>query len=642
MAYDSDATIQNVPPRDSTAELEPEELFLQSGFPERYEFKELLGEGGMGSVFSAFDHVLGRDVAVKLLVFEGAKNSDVQARFLREAKTLASLNHINIVTIMSSGVTESGQLYHVMELLDGNSLSARLGSGPLAPALFHRIIGQLTTGLSHAHSHNIVHRDLKPSNIMLCDRESAEPLVKIVDFGIARFENCIEPNGDTAGVTQTGCILGSPMYMSPEQCRAGNTNYLTDVYSLGCVMFECLTGKPPFCGDSAFQTMLMHMKVPPPSLKQMALTKDERRLGALVDRCLEKESSLRPQSIEQIHGEIESIFLEQVDEIGIYGRTKEPSNQWLRVVPFIGVLILACTMLLVWRVSHRREADMQQSHMTGHQSDEQKVRAAMDEVNGRLELNRAVEARLATEKQPEIRVVLVKGLVERLIEVAPFLIKQGKFDDAHKTFDKAEAYCDLAEGDEIEFHRQWLKVARADCYQTEGDFVRARAELDAARGVTKIHQASEWNRVRSAINLDLLEKNWVCLNRDVKRLPSCWAQTTNGVKLFTTFVQGSPFSLSDELDVVCTKIRRTEPTSARDIVLKQHVLNDIARQYIQLKEARRALKCLKSSTELLSRVPPSDRDKEYDVLSAESNDLALRAQSLPLRQSSDGSLKTGP
>ncbi len=214
---------------------------IESGqlFNGRYQVIERLAAGGMGVVYKAREIMLNRVVAIKMLQMNNATEVSVR-RFQQEAQALAGLNHPNLVKVFALGVTDFGQPFMVMEFLDGIGLDALVrdnGRLPVERAL--SIFDQVCCGLEYVHDFGILHRDLKPSNIML---SGAEQKVKLVDFGIAK----IMDKTATKALTQTGEVFGSPLYMSPEQARGMPTDARSDIYSLGCVMYELLSGVPPF------------------------------------------------------------------------------------------------------------------------------------------------------------------------------------------------------------------------------------------------------------------------------------------------------------------------------------------------------------------------------------------------------------
>jgi serine/threonine protein kinase len=320
----------------------------------RYQLKELIGEGGMGKVFRAHDPVLCRDVAIKILNLESSSDPD-RERFKREARALATLSHPNIVAIYGSGVNEQGEPYHVMEFLDGVSLSDELKAGPLSAGMFLDLCTQVLSGLEHAHNNQIAHRDLKPSNIINCKDSAGNNLFKIIDFGIARVDAPGRQDGRT--LTATNSLVGSPVYMSPEQCRGERGGYLSDIYAFGCVMFQCIAGRPPFQAETALETMYKHMSESPPSLPAKGKSQKSQQLADLIARCLAKAPESRPQSAASLLQEIGEIFRDGAGKIDLFsGRGRKRDLRPLAALA--GVIILAGLALsLLFVFLHKRTSE---------------------------------------------------------------------------------------------------------------------------------------------------------------------------------------------------------------------------------------------------------------------------------------------
>ncbi|MED3564298.1 protein kinase domain-containing protein, partial [Bacillus xiapuensis] len=223
----------------------------------RYKILEMIGGGGMANVYLAHDMILDRDVAVKILRLDFANDEEFIRRFHREAQSATSLVHPNIVSIYDVG-EEDSIYYIVMEYVDGQTLKQYIqGHSPLPVEEAIDIMKQLTSAISDAHQNHIIHRDIKPHNILI-DRSGN---VKITDFGIAMALSA-------TSITQTNSVLGSVHYLSPEQARGGMANRKSDIYSLGIVMFELLTGRLPFSGESAVSIALKHLQSETPSLRR--------------------------------------------------------------------------------------------------------------------------------------------------------------------------------------------------------------------------------------------------------------------------------------------------------------------------------------------------------------------------------------
>ncbi|MBN2341534.1 MAG: serine/threonine protein kinase [Deltaproteobacteria bacterium] len=231
---------------------------------ERYRIDRLLGKGGMGAVYLAHHAVIGKKVAVKFLHAEFASEKEVVKRFYREAKAAASIGHKNIVDVLDVGVSAEGEPYLVMEFMEGESLCDMLRrKGPISLEAAVGILLPVLEALEAVHNKGIIHRDLKPDNIFLVYRNDGTPLVKLIDFGISKFTD----PGDQSQLTQTGTLLGTPAYMSPEQIRcASSIDRRSDLYAVGVIFYEMLTGKRPHSGTSyneVLANILTELPAPP-------------------------------------------------------------------------------------------------------------------------------------------------------------------------------------------------------------------------------------------------------------------------------------------------------------------------------------------------------------------------------------------
>jgi len=235
-------------------------LLPKTIFDERYEILSVAGEGGMGKVYRARHVNLDRIVAIKILRPEFALNLEAVRRFKQEAQMAQELSHANIAGVRAFGVVDS-QPYIVFDFLEGQSLQNVLDEQvTFAFAEFLNVFKQAVAGVAHAHEHGVIHRDIKPGNVFLLGDDAATCSVAILDFGIAKAVETAVPSGQK--LTATGVLLGTPLYMSPEQGRGEQVNYSADVYSLGCVMYNAIFGKPPFEGESAYQVLFNHSYQP--------------------------------------------------------------------------------------------------------------------------------------------------------------------------------------------------------------------------------------------------------------------------------------------------------------------------------------------------------------------------------------------
>ena len=255
----------------------------------RYRLVRLVGEGGMGRVFLAEDEQGGGLVAVKLLVDDRPIPKAAQ-RFEREARSIARIDHANVVRVTEVGQSPRGGLYYVMEYLDGEELADTLKrEGPMPWPRARHIALQICSALQAAHEAGIVHRDLKLENCFRVTRDGDPDFVKILDFGVVKL---LSPELDEEGsgrLTNTGATLGTPAYMAPELCRGKDVDHRVDVYALGVMLYELLTGTVPFAGDSFLDVALMHMNDPPPPLSEHVPPADlPDGLEAVVMRALAK------------------------------------------------------------------------------------------------------------------------------------------------------------------------------------------------------------------------------------------------------------------------------------------------------------------------------------------------------------------
>jgi serine/threonine-protein kinase len=272
-------------------------------FQGKFKIVKLIGEGGMGAVYVG-EQALGahtRKVAIKTLHAHLSRDENVRVRFQREVGTLATLEHPNTVQVFDFGTSDDGILYIVMEFVQGRSIASALEKdGPLSAARVEHILAQICGSLAEAHSKGIIHRDLKPDNIILTDRAGQKDFVKVLDFGIAKRSG--EADRNEAKLTQQGMVLGTPPYMSPEQFTGQPLDARSDIYSLGIVAYEMLTGTLPFDAKTAWEWATLHMTVAPKALEATpngAALPDSMR--AAVMRALAKSPEQRFATIMEFH-----------------------------------------------------------------------------------------------------------------------------------------------------------------------------------------------------------------------------------------------------------------------------------------------------------------------------------------------------
>lgn len=275
----------SAPPRPAAAPL------AEIGRLGHYRILELLGRGGMATVYRAEDMTLRRTVALKVMRTDLGAEVEGWQRFLREARIMAAIKHVNLVTVYQVG-QDGARGWLAMELLTGESLAARLerAAAPESPAVLLRLAGEITSGLASVHAHGLVHRDLKPANIWV---EAPADRIKILDFGLARFVR------DSAKLTRPGTVMGTPAFMAPEQARGEPTDARSDLFSLGCVLYTLCTGLKPFDGENTMLILEALARHQPPPVYDLNPTLP-RELSDLVMQLLEKSPDRRPATAQAV------------------------------------------------------------------------------------------------------------------------------------------------------------------------------------------------------------------------------------------------------------------------------------------------------------------------------------------------------
>ena len=274
---------------------------------ERWEVMEFLGEGGMSSVYKMKHMAMGRLAAAKILHPHLSFDDRHLQRFQREAQAASAISHLNVINIYDCGVTPDGRPFILMEYLPGKSLADELkdvGKLPLERALV--IFLAICDGMGHAHEKGVVHRDLKPSNVMLVPTPDGKEIAKVVDFGIARMIPNEGADGEAMHqLTQTGEVFGSPLYMSPEQCLGKHPDQRSDVYAMGCLMYEVLSGAPPLKGESFLETMHMQLEEnAKPFVKNALPNSKEKVLEGIVLKCLSKNPNDRYGNMHELRNDL--------------------------------------------------------------------------------------------------------------------------------------------------------------------------------------------------------------------------------------------------------------------------------------------------------------------------------------------------
>ncbi len=268
---------------------------------ERYEVIREIGSGGMAVVYKARDTSLNKEVAVKMLRPE-LMTGEGMMRFQMEAKTASMLSHPNLIRTLDFGITSDAQPYLVMDFVSGTTLSDFIEEKTRLPiSQAAGIFIQICDAMALAHSQGVLHRDLKSSNIMLTQLDSAQPKAFVLDFGLAK-------RVEDPGLTRTGKLIGSPRYMSPEHARGEELDTRADIYSMGCIMFETLTGRPPISGETVLDTIMKQTTELPPTLAEKCPDAEfSQAVEAIVATCLEKDPNQRFQSMAELKQSIQSL-----------------------------------------------------------------------------------------------------------------------------------------------------------------------------------------------------------------------------------------------------------------------------------------------------------------------------------------------
>lgn len=305
--------------RNKQTDEEEVDRFIGRTIASRYEIHQRLGAGGMGSVYQAKQNPLDRWVALKLIRNDLARDPLATKRFHREMRAAVRIQHPNTVRVYDYGTAETGELFLVMEYLDGSTLSSVLKDNQkLEPARIDHIGLQVAKALAAAHTEGIVHRDLKPQNIVLLDHYGDHDFVKVLDFGLARFTEQLSSD-DSLSITGDGALLGTPHYMSPEQIAGEPVDHRADLYALGVLLFRMATGQEPFSAKTAAVILAKHLHEAPPVPSSVAKTPIPKWLDRLILLLLEKDPAKRIQSADEVIQQFDRSQLKvaaPVDEAG--------------------------------------------------------------------------------------------------------------------------------------------------------------------------------------------------------------------------------------------------------------------------------------------------------------------------------------
>jgi eukaryotic-like serine/threonine-protein kinase len=259
-----------------------------------YEIERELGRGGMGAVFAANHPVIGKRVAIKVLDAYFSRDMALVRRFLDEARAVNKIGHPNIIDVFSFGQLPDGRQYFVMEFLEGETMAEWLARGRPDPREARRLLLQVCEALEAAHREGIIHRDIKPENLWIARPKHGEAFMKVLDFGIAK----LVADEQTVNVTKTGTVMGTPQFMSPEQCTGRGVDHRTDIYALGVILFRIYCGRLPFEGESVAEVMTAQLTQQPPKPSEFAQLSPQ--LENLILSCLDKNPANRPVSAAEL------------------------------------------------------------------------------------------------------------------------------------------------------------------------------------------------------------------------------------------------------------------------------------------------------------------------------------------------------
>lgn len=298
---------------DATVAAPPVDPLVGHTLDEKYRLDERLGIGGMGTVYRARHLLIDRPVAVKVLNQRFVEDEAARTRFRREARAAGRLQHTNAVTVTDFGESKDGYVYLVMELLEGRTLREVLAKeAPLDAARSVSLMLQISAAVAAAHEAGIIHRDLKPANIFIVQRAEVPAVVKVLDFGIAKLAAEAFEDEDPLTLTQVGAMIGTPRYMSPEQCDGAALTPAADVYSLGVILYEMLTGAVPFSGSTPLSIAMKHTSETPRSLREFVSSVPP-ALEEIVLHTLAKRPQERPANAAEFRKEL----LETAERLGL-------------------------------------------------------------------------------------------------------------------------------------------------------------------------------------------------------------------------------------------------------------------------------------------------------------------------------------
>lgn len=425
---------------------------IGDSFEKRYELLELLGSGGAGTVFKARQIETGRLIALKVLHPHRLIDDDVKQRFLREAQALSKLCHVNIVTVYHLQLSKGALPYLAMELIDGVSLRKQLAAGKMPVHRVLKIAEQLCSALCCMHEFEIIHRDLKPENIMLLPKPEPDT-VKIIDFGLVK----VDANSEQK-LTETGLLIGSVNYMSPEQCEGKKADVRSDIYALAVCMYEMLSGEPPFTAENSIGVMYKHINLQAPELRFKTGELVHPAIQKFIGKGLEKDPALRFQTAAEMSEALSKLGEHLAGDVPTNAASAKPLGGrplvWLSTV-----ILCAIVCTFIWNQIHQSQL---------HSSDTEQKKYRFENLL-KHELKTSVLTHSADHSEE----------TKRLVDEAKVYVIHGKSEEAERLLKRALAMNEKAlrpnqaEMSAIYFHL-------ATCYEQQNKFADAESLLKQA------------------------------------------------------------------------------------------------------------------------------------------------------------------
>lgn len=451
----------------------------------QYQILALIGEGGMGTVYKAKQVATGKIVALKVVHRQLCSKNSTVMRFQQEARAAASLNHPNTTSVHHFDTTDDGVPYFCMDYVDGKSLSALIESeGALPLERAKDLFLQICAGLQHAHAKGVVHRDIKPSNVLVARDDDGRDLVKIVDFGIAKILDAEGAGFKT--ITETGSVMGSPAYMSPEQCRGARVDTRSDIYSLGCVMYETLTGVPPHVGANPLDTIYRHLNDEPRSMSEIASHAPvPAGLEAIVRNAMAKDPDQRYQNVGELVRDLQAGASAKLRIEGRSAGWKRRAATWFA---FAAIVAIAVTIA-------RDACDPYRNIDTQRQVAWSETLPREEMGAGKMEPE---FTRLTSKGEQSLRerdVEAARSILPRLVTVSEGLLESGFIQAAARGFKlgidlqslvepnnlAAPLLCELCAGDAVATHVAAMHMGTASHMIAEEQLRQALPVLETGR-----------------------------------------------------------------------------------------------------------------------------------------------------------------